>query len=263
MDKVEILKQLETFGFAIQKNIISHSECNKMIKSLEEIKNEKIRNKKLWNTKAQIQLFNVHLEKPEIFLNKIDIPKVMNVVSKVLREDFILSNFNASKSGVKGGNRIHIDSRIPTSDFKNTIQIAVLLCLDEFNSENGATIVYPFSHKSGMDPRDLRGKKVEGAIQACAPKGSAIYTLGQTWHDVGPNLKNKRRWGIIAYYSRWWIKPTYDFTKCGQEIYARLTTRQKALFGFNTRPPTDAYKRTHTVISVKDLPDNYNETLSL
>jgi hypothetical protein len=47
----------------------------------------------------------------------------MNVISKVLKDEFILSNFNASLPGKTGGSRTHIDSRVPIADFKSTLQI--------------------------------------------------------------------------------------------------------------------------------------------
>lgn len=261
---MDIIEHLETYGYAIEQNVIPVDECEEMAKALDEIKTKKQKAGTIYSTESQTVLFNVHLEEPDIFLNKIDIPQVMDVASKVLKDEYILSNFNGSLSGTKGGNRIHIDSRIPITDFASTFQIAVLLCIDDFTSKNGATIVWPFSHNSGRDPRYIRDKTViEGGIQACAPKGSIVYTLGQTWHDVGPNLDGTRRWGIIAYYSRWWIKPTFDFTQCGPQIYSRLTNRQKNLMGFTSRPPANGEKRSNTLIPVESLPQKYDEALSL
>ena len=234
-----------------------------MANTLDELLKQKNDDKTVFSTDAQTTIFNVHLEKPDIFLNKIDLSDVMNVVSKVLKEEFILSNFNASLSGSKGGNRIHIDSRVPITDFSNTIQIVALLCLDDFTPKNGCTRVWPKSHKSGIDPRSLRGKTVPGAVEKFVTKGSVIYTLGQTWHDVGPNIDGTRRWGIIAYYSRWWVKPTFDFSQCGEELFSKLNSKQKILFGFTSKPPADTKKRSHTLISPDELSNDYTETLNL
>jgi len=261
---MDILEHLKTFGFAIEENVITNDECNKMAKMLNEIEDEKKVKRTLVSTDSQTVLLNVHLERPSIFLDKISIPKVMDTLSKVFNDEFILSNFNASKSGAKGGNRIHIDSRVPIRDFSSTLQIAALLCIDDFTEKNGATIVWPHSHNSGMDPRRFRDKfSSPGKIYASASKGSVIYTLGQTWHDVGPNIDGSRRWGIIAYYSRWWIKPTFDFTKCGPELYSKLSTKQKVLFGFTSIPPTHQQNRAYTLISEKDLPSNYEDVFKI
>jgi len=257
---MDTIEHLEKFGFAIEENVMPRYDCEKMGEALDFLKSKKEKDGSLNKTESQTVIFNVHLEKPEIFLDKISIPNVMDVASKILKEEFILSNFNGSLSGKKGGNRTHIDSRIPITNFQNTFQIAVLLCLDDFTPQNGGTIVWPFSHKTSEDPRILREKmNIPGGIHVSAPKGSVIYTLGQTWHDVGPNIDGSRRWGIIAYYTRWWIKPTFDYTKCGTEIYSILTPQQKKLFGFNSCPPLPKEKRHLTVIPVEELPENYED----
>ena len=115
-----------------------------------------------------------------------------------------------------------------------------------------------------QDPRKLRDSiDLPGRIQCNVLRGSVIYILGQTWHDIGSKHGDNRRWGIIAYYARWWIKPTFDFTKCGSDVYCRLTPEQKALFGFNSRPPTNADKRILTMTKVDDLPDDYEDVLHM
>ena len=261
---MDTIEHLEKFGYAIENNIISNEECEQIASILDKMENEQKQQGVSSSTESQTVLFNVHLDKPEIFLDKINIKKIMDILTKIFNDKFILSNFNASKSGSKGGNRIHIDSRIPITNFQNTFQVAVLLCIDDFTEKNGGTIVWPFSHKTDSDPRNIRDSvNVEGGITATAPKGSVIYTLGQTWHDVGPNLENSRRWGIIAYYARWWVKPTFDFTQCGEKIFSMLNNQQKELLGFTTKPPKDAKIRQKTVIPVEDLPDEYEKNLEL
>ena len=244
---MDILKHLEKYGYAVQENAISSKDCTKMSQALDSLKLEKEKNGTLHSTNSQIVIANVHLEKPKIFLNKISLPKVMNVISKVLKDEFILSNFNASLPGKTGGSRTHIDSRVPIADFKSTLQIVATLCIDDFTVKNGGTIVWPFTHTSGKDPKNVKKKTANNRIQVCAPKGSIIYVLGQTWHDVGPNLNNQKRWGIIAYYSRWWIKPTFDFTKCGKRIFNKLNKKQKKLMGFTSVPPKHNENRTKNI----------------
>lgn len=257
----EILEKLEKFGFAIVENVLDNNECDKLTNILDEMEEEY---RKLENndfiTDAQIQIPNIHLLRPDLFLNKINLPIIMNIAKQVLDSPFVLSNFNASRSGPNGGDRVHIDSRIPISDFSHTTHLVSMICLDDFTEKNGATIVWPESHKTGKDPRMKRDEiKVKEGKFASAKKGSVIFNLGQTWHDVGPNLDGSRRWGIISYYTRWWIKPTYDFTKCGTEIFNMLNDEQKELFGFSSMPPSDAFKRYRTVIPVKDLPNTYKQ----
>lgn len=252
-------EELEANGFAIQRGVISADECERMAVALDgleaTIRSENSQTYGL--TSAQVTLFNVHVRLPELFLDKIDLPEVMETVGSVLSDSFLLSNFNASRSGPDGGARVHIDSRVPMRDFANTLQIVAMLCIDDFTATNGSTIVWPGSHLSGVDPRTMRGKYTipPGHVAATAPRGSVIYMLGQTWHDVGANRDGSRRWGIIAYYSRWWIKPTFDFTACPASIYNRSTARQRVLLGYNSRPPLPGEGRIYTMTRVEDLPE--------
>jgi len=256
-----IINTLRAEGYAVQENILNPRDCEKMAEALDGFEQGHRGGPDMSCSESQVTIFNAHLLLPDLFLNKIDLSPVMDVVGQVLKDSFILSNFNASRSGSAGGVRVHIDSRVPMVDFENTLQIVAMLCLDDFRSDNGATRIWPKSHLSGIDPRSQRGKEIPGWISPEAKKGSVIYVLGQTWHDIGANSVNQRRWGIIAYYSRWWIKPTFDFTRCGENIYNRLTERQKSLLGFNSRPPLPHQKRVTTLTSVSELPQNYEEAL--
>jgi hypothetical protein len=64
-------------------------------------------------------------------------------------------------------------------------------------------------------------------------------------------LDQSRRWEIIAYYARWRVKQTFDFTQYGEKIFSTLNNEQKELLGFTTKPPTNAKIRQQTVILVE------------
>ena len=68
---MDILKHLEKYGYAVQENVISSKDCTKMSQALDSLKLEKEKKGTLHSTSSQIVITNVHLEKPEIFLNKI------------------------------------------------------------------------------------------------------------------------------------------------------------------------------------------------
>ena len=74
-------------------------------------------------------------------------------------------------------------------------------------------------------------------------KGSLVFFLGQTWHKIGENFNKKDRWGILLHYKRWWIKPSTNFTKCGNKIFKILNTKQKKILGFNSISPQFDFKK--------------------
>ena len=257
---MDTIKHLEAYGYAVEEGVVDVEECKKMADALDEMEEG---GKTAAKSETQLTIDNIHILRPDVFLNKINIPKITNTASTVLRDHFILSSFNASRSmGPNGGRTPHIDSRMPMPDFANTVQLVCTICLDDFTCLNGATYVWPFSHKSKENaPDHYDGTNIPGKISATAPRGSVLYFVAQLWHDIGPNLDGNRRWGIHAVYSRWWIKPVFDFTACGPEIYNKLTLEQKVLFGFNSTPPRPRGKRRYTRTRMEDIPNDYNEAL--
>ena len=79
----------------------------------------------------------------------------------------------------------------------------VMWPLSEFNGSNGATRIYPGTHRGVViSLEDLP----EPVIAECVP-GSAICFLGSTVHGAGPNMSGMPRRGIVIGYSLGWLKP--------------------------------------------------------
>ena len=240
-----ISKKLFKNGYCIVDNFLSKSNCEKLKKKINYLNKNKvldINNKDAKN--GQVILRDLVLRDPRSFLNLIDKKLIMGVLDSVFKDKFILENIMGSNSvNVKKNYSriIHIDSHLPTSDPKNTSDIVVLFCLDDFTKYNGATKVWPGSHLSNKrihhETHFLTKKNIKNFKYVEAKKGSIVFFLGQTWHMIGQNINSKSRWGILTHYKRWWIKPSTDFTKCGSKIFKLLNNKQKELFGFTSIPP--------------------------
>ena len=252
-----IINQLKRKGYAVQKNIIPKKLCTKLGEELDKIsKSSKYKKYKFHLSKSQLQILNVNYIKPDIFMKYISNKKILNVLKEVFKGKFILSNFNASNS-LKSNNykyRLHIDSRMPISNFENTTHVVANICIDDFTEKNGSTVIVKNSHKKKMNSSNRK------IIKLIAPKGSIIFSLGHLWHDIGKNLNGSRRWSIIAYYCRWWIKPTYDFVRsCPKKTFILLNNSQKELLGFNSTPPIDWSLRRKTVRNTKSIPKYFSQ----
>lgn len=265
-----VLESLSENGYAILENVFSIDECIAFGTELDKIENNLIEKQSgllIDTLSRQRQILNIHYLNSKLFLPNISNPKILEVVSSVLNDQFILSNFNASRALQVSpfdhpSYRIHIDSRKPNPNFENTYQIVANICIDDFTEKNGSTVVVRGSHKVNQDPRGLEIPE-DRITKAVAPKGSVVFMTGQTWHDIGHNFDGSRRWSIIAYYSCWWIKPTYDFVgACTEEIFSMCNDEQKKLLGFTARPPVFWNKRQNTVIDVKSIPKTYEEAMS-
>ena len=50
----------------------------------------------------------------------------------------------------KYSRKVHIDSQLPINNFEFTTDVIVMINIDDFKINNGATKVWPNSHKSGI-----------------------------------------------------------------------------------------------------------------
>ena len=241
-----ILKKINKEGFCIIQNFLKPEHCNKIIREIERLKKRKDKLKNNFDEGSkfgQVIIRDLVLRNPGVFLKLLDFKFINSALEKIFNDYFILENMMASNSvnvKKKYARGIHIDSHLPTKDPKNTSDVVVLFCLDDFSKENGSTKIWPGSHFSGLRIHHEKKNKLKLFKKykyVEAKQGSIVFFLGQTWHQIGKNINSKRRWGILSHYKRWWIKPGTDFTKCGPKIYKMLNTRQKELFGFNCIPP--------------------------
>lgn len=78
--------------------------------------------------------------------------------------------------------------------------VNVMWALAPFTADNGATMVWPDSHRA---PYDDGG----GPIAIEMPAGSALLFLGSTLHGGGGNVADAPRRGLIVSYCLGWLKP--------------------------------------------------------
>ena len=249
----KIIRNLKKYGFCKIENIFSPKECEKKIKELKILHNKVKKNKNYvdeLSKNGQVIIRDLVLRDPKSFLKLIDNKVIIKVLKKFFKDTFILDNCMASNSvALKKNNYkalIHIDSHLPTKDTENTSDIVVMFCFNDFTKDNGATKIWPTSHLSGeriQKNKNILKKRYNKFKYATAKKGSLIFFLGQTWHQIGKNINGKDRWGILCHYKRWWIKPSTDFTKCGPKIFKMLNNNQKQLFGFNSISPKFNFKK--------------------
>lgn len=242
----KIINKLCSDGYCVVNNFISKKHSNFLIHNLEKMNSELMKKKKFIDENSkngQIIIRDLPLRDPKVYLNLINKNLILKVISKIFNEPFILDNCQASGSiRVNSNNRtlVHIDAHLPCNKVENTSDIVVCYCLNDFKKENGATKIWPKSHLSAIriqNDKNYKANIKKKFIHCTAKKGSIIFFLGQTWHQIGKNISSEKRWGILCHYKRWWIKPSTDWTKCGPKIYKVLNQKQKELFGFTSISP--------------------------
>jgi hypothetical protein len=263
-------ESLKAFGFTVLKNSIPSNLLDNVRNQLEkQMKEEIANNNLLCKQDDQIILRNVFQKAPQLYLPLLDLAPVNAILASIFNDGYTLQSMNASRSNPIGERkhdlRAHIDSRLPAKGIEHTLGIGVAFCVDDFNEANGATRVWPFSHLSGLRPEVVleSGLTLPFPVIVEANAGDIIVFLSQLWHAVGPNRTDKPRWGIFSFFNPWWIKPTWDYKDCGEEMYNLLSENQKQLFGFNTQVPSMNSPRVLTKTKIDDLPSDYERAKNI
>jgi len=255
-EKHQVLKELDVFGYTS----VSQFLKPKVIDNLLELVNNKYEN---LNGKQKINypgtpdrnvkdkiLYSVHnihniyidiLTQP--FLRYILMNKLNDPYYRFLPQDkpnYILGYYNARSSGDKL--ELHIDSNMPFLGSK-TYMMQVVFLLQDSTLNNGCTIVVPGSHKSGhYSDRDLKN-----VTPLTGKAGDILIWDSRLWHGTLENYTGQSRWGLVATFSQWWVKPSVDIVRgMNDNIYRQCTNEQKQMLGFCSIPPIDEFKRNNT-----------------
>jgi hypothetical protein len=131
----------------------------------------------------------------------------------------------------------------------------VMWPLSDFTAENGATRIWPGSHRS--DVLDLPPQD-ESIVAEMAP-GEALVFLGSTLHGAGANKTPSIRRGIIVSYCLGWLKPFENQWLCYPPDIARHFDPDLAsLVGYSLhRPNLGNYEGQSPSILLGDNPPAY------
>lgn len=114
---------------------------------------------------------------------------------------------------------------------------------DMSEAGQGNLTVVPGSHKALIDPspEDLKRRDLfPGAVEVCAPAGSAILFHNALWHSAGIFRKPNSKRVILYYaYEHPWMVASQEHWSYSKDFYnQRLSSEQRKLFhGFVFDPP--------------------------
>ena len=118
------------------------------------------------------------------------------------------------------------------------------LAIDDFTSDNGATLLVPGSHQRAQPPE--REVMEATAAPALCPAGSMIVFDSTLWHAAGINVSGADRLAVNQQFTRSFIKQQIDYVRAlGDELVERQPPRTQQLLGWYTRVVTslDEYYR--------------------
>ena len=75
-------------------------------------------------------------------------------------------------------------------------------------------------------------------------KGAALIINGSLWHGGGANRDTNTAWRVLATYTPWLYKQSFDLNKnLPLKYYKKLSFKQKVVLGYTSLPPLDEFTR--------------------
>jgi ectoine hydroxylase-related dioxygenase (phytanoyl-CoA dioxygenase family) len=152
--------------------------------------------------------------------------------------EFILNSYGAidnlplSEKSYAHGQRFHRDVRTYSGDFR--LMVNMLVMVDDFTLENGATKMVPGSHRAAQRPDDAEIER--RTVRLVAPAGSIVLFDSNLWHSAAPNRTNGPRKALTLTFTRAFCKQQLDYPRLLGEDWPR-NERMRQLLGYNARVP--------------------------
>ncbi|MBM4245817.1 MAG: phytanoyl-CoA dioxygenase family protein [Deltaproteobacteria bacterium] len=164
----------------------------------------------------------------------VDHPLVMALLDRILQPNYLLSQLQVIEvmPGEIRQPLHHDDGFYPFPRPRKPIGAALIWALDDFTADNGATLVYPGSHRWGDVP--AAGIDVAKMVPAVMPAGSAVFFLGTVWHGAGANRTDRPRLAATTQYCEPWARQQENYSLAISRERARQCSEKiQALLGYS------------------------------
>lgn len=130
--------------------------------------------------------------------------------------------------------RVHRDLRTFSADLPLMAQMLVML--DDFTEDNGATYFLSGSHRSPDRPSD--DVFFDSAGRATGRAGSVVVFNSNVWHAAGINRTNQTRRALTIVFTKPFMKPQFDYPRAlGYDAADTLSDTLRQVLGYNARVP--------------------------
>jgi hypothetical protein len=131
--------------------------------------------------------------------------------------------------------RIHRDVRTHAGGFHFLLNMLVMV--DDFTLENGATHVLSGSHTEADPPVEARFWR--DSERLVGPAGSIVLFDSNLWHAAGTNTSGQVRAALTLSLSRAFVKQQMDYPRfLGEAWGRRQSSWMRQLLGYNAMTPT-------------------------
>lgn len=172
------------------------------------------------------------------FLDLLENPAIVSALDTFLGPTSILYAYTSSSMPAGGSNysrRVHVDSpRVIPGYITN---LGVIVALDDFTDDNGATYFLPRSFERTDAPTD---EEFFANAQRVHPRrGDLVVFNARTFHYGGVNTTSEDRHAVTLNACRAYMRQRFDYPRLiGDEIGDTLSPTLRRILGFDVRVPT-------------------------
>lgn len=150
--------------------------------------------------------------------------------------EYILNSYGAvdntdAPDAYRHGLRFHRDVRTWSDGFR--LMINMLVMVDDFTPENGATRYVPGSHRVRERPAEA---EFEAAERMTGIAGTIVLFDSNLWHAAAPNRTPQSRRALTLTFTRAFMKQQLDYPRLLGEDFP-CNDRMRQLLGYNARVP--------------------------
>ncbi|KAF2403697.1 phytanoyl-CoA dioxygenase [Trichodelitschia bisporula] len=227
-------------GFVILPSLLSPSvvaACNAELARLSGSTPSRGRNS--FEGVATVRIYAL-LNKSRIFDELVVLPRVLALNEYFLSPGYAISAMHSIEigAGERAQGLHHDDMFCDLSRPRRALGTAVVVALDGFGVENGATRIVAGSHKWGG--RVPRGGDEVVSVECEA--GSVVYFLGTTWHGGGENRSGRPRRSVTVQYCQPWVRPIENqFLAVDPRKLDEIPERIVDMMGYKVHKPFIGY----------------------
>lgn len=232
----ETLEAIRERGFALVPAVLGRETVEVMKRELARAIEEDLAS---WKGREYGDAWMVHnlMVRHPVFAEFLENPVLHSYLSPLLGETCIVYAYTSSSmppSGANFSHRVHVDSpRVVPGYWTN---VGVMVALDDYTTENGATRFLPRSFER-EDPPEL-DEFLSESEETLPKAGEAVVFNARTWHMGGMNRSSAPRHAITLNVCRSYMRQRFDYPRLvGDETLAHIGETGRRFLGFNVRMP--------------------------
>jgi ectoine hydroxylase-related dioxygenase (phytanoyl-CoA dioxygenase family) len=163
-------------------------------------------------------------------------PRILALLDRVLEPNYLLSQLQVINllPGEAAQPWHHDDGFYRVARPRPALGAATIFAIDDFTADNGATVVFPGSHRwPDRGPTDA-----DARAPVAMPAGSVVFFLGTLWHAAGANRTERGRLCVTAQYCAPWCRQQENFSLSVSRARAKQCSEHvQRMLGYSIYPP--------------------------